>query len=177
MANGGITGILNYWADIGVFSYVLPFLLVFAVVYGILSKTRILGGQKGVDAVVSIALGLLALQFDYVPAFFATIFPYAGIGISILLVLLILMGLFGTGDDGRLEAWAKYAFFGGGLLIALVVIFASLKDFSWTGFNWWNDFGPALITLVVLGVLVWAVIGFPRQRRERDGGGNGGGNN
>ena len=43
-----ITNILNTWADLGVFAYVLPFLMIFAVVFGILSKTEILGKNKGV---------------------------------------------------------------------------------------------------------------------------------
>ena len=38
-----ITDVLNTWADLGVFSYVIPFLLIFAVVYAILEKTKILG--------------------------------------------------------------------------------------------------------------------------------------
>ena len=94
---GDVTSMLNYWADIGVFAYILPFLLIFAVVYGILSKINILGEQgknKGVNAVISVAVGLLALQFDYVPHFFSMIFPYAGMGISVLLVALILANLF-----------------------------------------------------------------------------------
>ena len=73
------------------------FLLIFAVVYGILSTMNIFSKgdkNKGVNAVIAIAVGLLALQWDYVPEFFSVIFPYAGIGISILLVALILMGLF-----------------------------------------------------------------------------------
>ena len=81
-----ITDILNIWADYGVFAYALPFLLIFAIVFGILSKTDILGKNKGVQATIALAVGLLSLQFDYVTNFYATIFPYAGIGISILLV-------------------------------------------------------------------------------------------
>ena len=50
-----ITDVLNQWAEIGVFAYVLPFLMIFAVIYGILSKTQILGGRKGVDATIALA--------------------------------------------------------------------------------------------------------------------------
>jgi len=91
-----ITDILNAWVEFGVFAYVLPFLLIFAVIFGILTKSHILGTNKGVMATVSAAVGLLALYNDYVTHFFESIFPYAGIGLSILLVAFA-MGNIGLG--------------------------------------------------------------------------------
>ena len=38
-----ITDVLNQWADWGVFAYILPFLVIFAIIYGILSNAKILG--------------------------------------------------------------------------------------------------------------------------------------
>jgi len=66
-----ITDVLNQWADMGVFAYVLPFLMIFAIIYGILTKTEILGKNRGVNATIALAAGLLALQFDYVPKYFS----------------------------------------------------------------------------------------------------------
>jgi len=77
MAMWTITTILNQWADFGIFAYALPFLMIFAMVFGILNKTSLLGDNKGVQATIALAMGLLALQFDYVTNFYATIFPYA----------------------------------------------------------------------------------------------------
>jgi len=161
-----ITSILNYLADIGVFAYVLPFLLVFAVVYGILAKTKILENEpdknKGVNAVIAIAIGLLSLQWDYVPLFFARIFPFAGIGISILLVAMILMGLFFKVDHDK-DNWQTTTFFVLGALIALIVVFSSFSEvgfgFAGGGYWWWDQYGPALITLVIIGVLIAIVLG------------------
>ena len=85
-----VTDVLNVWNDLGVFSYVIPFLLIFAVVYAILDKSKILGDNTTIGAIVAAAIGLLALQFDFVPEFFAVIFPRFGIGISIFIVLIII---------------------------------------------------------------------------------------
>ena len=97
-----VTDILNQWDQIGVFSYVIPFLLMFAVIFAILQKTKILTGSdqenKGLLAIISISISLLALQFDLVPAFFGIIFPHFGVGLSIFLVLLILLGFFYDGS-------------------------------------------------------------------------------
>jgi len=160
-----ISGILNYWGEIGVFQYVLPFLLIFAVVYGILSKTKILeehpDKNKGVNAVIAVAIGLLSLQWDYVPNFFARIFPFAGVGISILLVAMILMGLFFNANSTT-DSWQKNTFFGIGAVIAIAVVLTSFSDVG-VGPDfipgWWGQYGPALITLITIAVLIALVVG------------------
>ena len=110
VAYGSITDVLNVWADAGVFAYVLPFLMIFAVVFGILNKTKVLGESKGVQATIALALGLLSLQFDYVSNFFSIFMPYTGIGIAVLLVAVILTGLVIDEDDKN--HWVKKVFFG-----------------------------------------------------------------
>jgi len=149
---GSIDEILQAWADLGVFRYALPFLLIFAVIFGILSKTEVLGENRGVNVVVAASVGLLALQFDYIPEFFATIFPYAGIGIAILLVGLILTGLFHS-EDG----WWKYTFFGIGMFIAVIVVISSLSSYNWAGSWWWEEHWQGIITLAILGLLITLV--------------------
>ena len=142
-----ITDVLNTWADYGVFAYVLPFLMIFAVVFGILSKTKILGTNKGVQATIALAIGLLALQFDYVSNFFAFVFPYAGMGIAVLLVALILMGL--IHDD---QSRVKWVWFGIGVIIFIIVILTALSDFEWLGGRGyvWADAVPAITAVILL---------------------------
>ena len=150
-----ITTILNQWADFGIFAYALPFLMIFAMVYGILNKTKLLGDNKGVQATIALAVGLLSLQFDYVTNFYATIFPYAGIGISVLLVALILMGL--TSED---ITWSKYVWFGIGVVIFLVVLFTSLSDFAWMGGMGFtvSQARPAILAgMILLGLMALIV--------------------
>jgi len=174
VAGTDITSILNYWADIGVFAYVLPFLLIFAVVYGILSKTEILAKEanKGVNAVIAIAVGLLALQWDYVPNFFATIFPFAGIGIAVLLVALILMGLFGgqfIGKDDKVTT-IGWIFFTVGAVIAVIVVLSSFSGLNvgsgFGGYLFWDRFGPGIITLIVLAILIGLVVGKKPEEKK-----------
>jgi len=159
MANGyttGIGGVLMAWADAGVFAYVLPFLMIFAVVFGILSKSEILGDNKGVLATISLTVGLLALQFGYVRDFFATIFPYTGMGIAVLLIAFIFMGL--IGKEGKLQ----WVWFGIGAIIFLVVLMASVDSFgNWFGGGFqgygydWPAIAAALLVLIVLGFIIW----------------------
>ena len=150
-----IGNILQTWADMGIFAYALPFLLIFAVVFGILWQSKILGENRGVIVVIAVAVGLMSLQFDFVPSFFAVIFPYAGVGIAILLVALILMGLF-TPDNDK----SKYflVFYIIGALIALIVILSALTSYEWWGGWWWFEYSEALIALLIIGGLIALVI-------------------
>jgi len=160
MVYGSTIGdILYMWADFGVFAYLLPFLMIFAIVYGILNKTHLLGKNKGVDATIALAVGLLALQSGYVTNFFAMIFPYTGMAIAVLLVALILMGLSGKED----LPWIKYVWFGIGLVSFIFVLIYAFGDF--TLFNMgYGSYGfsntlPAIIALAVLlgimALIIW----------------------
>ena len=59
------------------FEYILPFLLIFAVVYAILTKIHVFQDNKGAALVVAFAIGLLSLQLGVVSTFFQNIFPKA----------------------------------------------------------------------------------------------------
>jgi len=151
-----ITEVLNQWADAGVFAYLLPFLFIFAVVFGILNKTKVLGESKGVQATIALALGLLSLQFDYVSNFFSIFLPYAGIGIAVLLIGVILMGLM-YDEDGE-SNWVKYVFFGLGAVIFLVVIVTSISDSSFIGGSRFAESWPAILAAIILLLLISFVI-------------------
>ncbi|MBT4166457.1 hypothetical protein HOE04_05445 [archaeon] len=155
MAYGSTIGdILYMWADFGVFAYLLPFLMIFAIVYGILSKSGLLGKNKGVDATIALAVGLLALQSGYVTNFYAMIFPYTGMAIAVLLVALILMGLTGTELP-----WTKYVWFGIGLISFIFVLIYSFGDFTWFSMGGGYGFSNAMPAIIAFGLLL-AVMAF-----------------
>ena len=157
-----IGDILNTWADLGVFAYALPFLLVFALVFGILWKSKILGDNRGVVVVIALTVGLLSLQYDKVPQFFAKIYPYAGMGMSILLVALIMLGLFAKPD----EKWFTITFASIGGLIALIVILSALVENEWWGSGswWWSEYWPAIVAmLIIVGLIVLVIFATKKQ--------------
>ena len=151
-----ITDILNAWAEFGIFAYVLPFLMIFAVVFGILNKTKVLGEAKGVQATIALALGLLSLQFDYVSNFFSIFLPYAGVGIAILLIGIILMGL--MYDEDSESNWVKVVFFGLGVIIFLVVVVTSISDSAFMGGTRFSESWPAITAAIILLLLISFVI-------------------
>jgi len=150
-----IADVLNQWAAMGVFSYLIPFLLIFAVVFAILDKSNILGENKAIKALVGAAVGLLALQFDFVSTFFATIFPRLGVVLAVLLALVILVGL--SGKDS--ESSKLYYVVGIVLAVAIVLWTLSAWDF-WGdefGISWWFQEN---FWWLVIGAAVVVAIGF-----------------
>jgi len=150
-----IGDVLNTWADIGIFAYALPFLMIFALVYGILSKTKILGENNGVNSTIALAFGLLALQFDYVSGFYASIFPYAGMALAVLLVAMILLGL-SSGD----KKFVNPIWLGIGVLIGVIVLLTSVSDLFWlngTAAGLVNA-APALLAIaIIVGLMFWVM--------------------
>ena len=154
---GDFGSFLSYLENAGFFSYILPFLLIFAVVFGILTKIDLFRHNKTVNVVISLAVGLLSLQFSFVPIFFSEIFPRLGIGLAVILVGMILVAIFLPADkDNKYVGWFGLII---GLIIFIVVI---VQSFNWTGggsWSWWfkDNIGIILSFLVVLGIF-WAII-------------------
>ena len=146
--SGGIGDALNNLASLGFFTYALPFLLIFALVFGILSRMGLFKENKAVTAIIALAVGLMALSVPTVPQFFSQIFPSMGIGLTILLVIMILVGLF----SDPTKPWLTISLFVVAAIVALVVIVQS----SGIDFGAWiqNNLGNSAGTLLVIGVVV-----------------------
>ena len=149
-----IGDVLNTWADMGIFAYALPFLMIFALVYGLLDKTKILGENRGVNAVIGLSFGLLALQFDYVSGFYASLFPYAGMGLALFLVAMIFLGMTKEGTPGG----GFWMLIGG--IIFLVVFLSSMSDLFWLGgaASGLVSAMPALLAIgIIVGLMFWVM--------------------
>ena len=155
-----ITDILNQWNEFGIFSYVLPFLLIFAVVFGILQKTKIFGDPtdaKGINAIIALSIGALALLNDHVSIFFANIFPKLGIGLSILLTLIIFLALFSP-DLTKKGLPAIGWVLGVGVSLWALTSWDEWGEYANLGI-WFNDYFWSILILAVLGLLIFWIVG------------------
>ena len=161
LGGGGFNfvNLLQYLQNYGFFAYILPFLLVFAVVFAIATQLDIFKKNKGAAVIVALSVGLLSLVGGFVPTFFSTIFPRFGVGLSIMLVALLLAGIFlATGDDKKKNVYT-WVFFGLAGLVFLFVLFSSLGDWQFSGTGnwqyWWDNYaGIVLFILALVGVIV-----------------------
>lgn len=144
------------WDQYGVFYYVLPFLLVFALIFGILSKITILGDNKAVHAIIAAAIGLMAVITPYFPYLLKDLSSNLAAGLSILLAAIILLGLFYK--ESSKTAWIIYVLIGIGALAFVFVTADSFSTNGGIGFDIWDEYGPAVITLLIIGGIIAVII-------------------
>ena len=144
---------------------VLPFLLVFVVVFAILQKSKILGSdKKQIDSLVALVIGLLVIGLPTSREFIVSFMPWLAVGLAVMLVFFILYG-FVAGDLTKMPNPLKYTF---GTLAGIFVIGVLLyvTGFGTTVVGWFDsgtfdsDFWlTAMVVVLVIGALVWAVLG------------------
>ena len=151
--SGEIGSFLNSLAEFGFFSYILPFLLIFALVFGILTVSKIFKESPGINAIISVVIGLMALQFDLVPLFFAELFPRLGVGLGVILVVLILTGIFSPK-----QSWVTYTLYGIAVIILIIILVKTAGVLGWQSGQWWADnwqaVAGAIFILIVIGTAV-----------------------
>lgn len=151
---GAIGDLLSAWEQAGFFTYLLPFLLIFALVFGILNQIQLFKEKKAINAIIALVVGLMSLQFPMVPLFFSEIFPRLGVGLAIILVILIFVGMFI--DPGK--AGIFYILMGIGAVIVVVVLVQSAGALGWSSGQWWVDnwsmIAGAVFILVIIAIIV-----------------------
>jgi hypothetical protein len=157
------------WQSAGIFTYVLPFLIIFAIVFSVLSYTNVFRGNKGVAVVVSLAVSLLALQFEIVPVFFSEIAPKMGVGLFLLLILVIIGGFFFDPNDEK--GWLRWVLLGATVIVMIVVVGSSLGSIGFGGFGGFGflrgrDWGNILTIAIIVG-LIALIIGKTNKGPQR----------
>jgi len=165
-SGGEIGNFFAQWQQIGVFSYILPFLLLFALIFGLLMKMNIFKDNKGINGIIAIVVSLMALQFEVVPRFFAEIFPRLGIGLALILVAIILLGIFIPN-----ATWGTIVFFVIGAIIFVVIFFTTSDAVGWG--SWWdasnflsNLSWPWIIAIAGTIIIIIYIFGFKVPKGE-----------
>jgi hypothetical protein len=165
MAFGSMADILFQWENMGVFDFALPFLLVFVIVYGILTSTKFFGDNNGVYIIIALVVGLMALRYDFFfSAFLSELFPRLGVGLAILLTVLILVGIF-IGDK---DNYWRYILMAIGAVIAIAVLWQASDRMGW---NWTGMYGGESVGWVLFGVImIGAIIAVVASNRKEKSG-------
>ena len=155
--------ILQHW----IFTqFILPFLLIFAIVFAILEKSKILGeDKKQVNAIVAFVIGVIFVGAIFPKQFVENLILFLTIALVVLFVFLLLYGFVVSDKEKGLvvEGWMKWSAV---VLITVAVIIAviwaagvdsELYDFlfnsSWSNTIWTNVAFIAVLVGVVIFVL------------------------
>ncbi|EFD93099.1 MAG: hypothetical protein BJBARM5_0108 [Candidatus Parvarchaeum acidophilus ARMAN-5] len=81
-------------------SFLFPFLLVFAIVYGVLQRSEIFKGKSDIDAIIAFVLGIIFATTNYTLKLTYLILPIVGIiAIVVFMVMVIGSMLYGSSSE------------------------------------------------------------------------------
>tara|TARA_Y100000310_G_C20673561_1_gene811590 strand:- start:557 stop:1132 length:576 start_codon:yes stop_codon:yes gene_type:complete len=161
-----------YLQAYGILDFLLPFILVFTIVYAVMQKTKILGDKKNFNVIIALVLGLLfvvphitgayPIGYDPVQVMNETL-PSISLVAVAAIMLLLLMGIFGT--DFSKSAAPFIAIISIGFV---AFIFGSSLNL-WTGpsevFGWWSaELTELLVIILVFALVVWFIVKEPTDK-------------
>lgn len=156
--------ILAQWEAAGVFDYMLPFLFIFAIVFGILTTTNIFGANRGVYVTISLVVALLSLRLGFVQDFFREAFPRLGVAIAVIFIAVVLIAIFIP--DAHKSGWA-IGFYVFASLAFIYVILNSFGSVGYFGRLWHEEFETILVVLLFVG----AIVAISLSGKSKGGGG------
>src|SRR3989344_5683460 len=183
---------IEFFRDFGLFDIVLPFLLVFTIVFAILEKTRILGTvkmkggeeipNKNLNSMVAFVVGLLVVATANVVRTINESLPNVVLLIVASVSFLLMIGIFLKTDELDFASKHKnwYRAFMVIMFIAVIGIFlSSIYDANGNsyleiaGFFLLQNWSEAVVTSVVFLIIVigaiWYVARGDKQKTQKEG--------
>jgi hypothetical protein len=181
---------IDFFGEIGIYDVILPFLLVFTLVFAILEKTKVLGFEgpegtekkytrKNLNSMVAFVTAFLVVGSSKLVGIINQTISQVFILILISVLFLVVMGIF-LGDKemkfDKKDGW--FIFFAVVMLSAIVIIFlnAITNDAgqSWLSIIWGyasNNMngaivGAVLMILVVVGMMYYVVKPYDPSKKE-----------
>jgi len=163
--------------NIGFYDVILPFILVYVIIFAILEKSKIFSNSDGsdknqvknVNSIIAFVFGLFVVASIQTVKYLQSFIMYAVIVIIFILVVLILLGFIFGDDyknlfrnaDGKVSGWVSW---GIGIVVFLVALFLLFKVLGvWNAvFSWFDstsissNFGTYFI-LLLIGVVLYIV--------------------
>jgi len=173
-----LAGAVQFFRDFGLFDVVLPFLLIFAIVFSILEKTRILGEDKiaadktmpkrSLNAIVAFVCAMLVVATNKIVSAINTALPNVVFLAVVIICFMMLIGTFYKegeffGAENPLKKWIPGFIVFIAALIALIFL-DSLKTASGESWLDWilnyaftNLSGPVVTSIIFLIVMIGAI--------------------
>lgn len=139
---------------------VFIFVLLFALVFGVLQKSKILGeNSKQVNALVALAIGLLVVSVTSALDLISKMVPILAVGLVLILIFLLLVGFFYKEGTFEVHSSIKYT------VMALAFIAIVVFTLYYTGsFPYISNFfsgsgdwiGNVLVAIVVIAAFLIA---------------------
>lgn len=175
--------VLIFFRDIGLYDVVLPFLLVFTIVYALLDKTRVLGvervgdkelAKRNINSMVAFVIGFVVVASTQLVAMINQILAHTVMLLLLIVLFMLLVGTMhkDTKEGFELEGWYKNVFY---VIMFVGILLIFLNAFGWLQLIWgflaggWNSqiVGIVVLILVLLGVM-WFVTYTPERKQSEE---------
>jgi len=180
--------IIYFFDKIGIYDVVLPFLLVFTIVYAIFEKTKILGTEeiqgvkytrKNLNAMTAFAVAFLVVASSKLVAIIANVSSQMVVLLLASIFFLLLVGTFyKEGEAVSLEGGWK-AFFMVIMFLGLLIIFLEAiptkSGQPWLEWFWeyiaknWSSTAVASIILIIgIIIFIWWITKGPEEKAKKE---------
>lgn len=148
----------------GIESFLFPFLLVFAIVYGVLERSKIFEGKRDVESIIAFVLGIVFATTSYTLNLTYIILPIVGV-VAILIFMLMVLASMVYGESDKLPVGGKKLIMviAAALSIILILWILVTSNLLFAGIsqasiiNALSTYGPyfaVIVFLVVAGYLL-----------------------
>lgn len=138
---------------------VLPFILVFTVVFAILQKSQVLGAdKKQIDAMVALVFGLITITFANAVGIINQLLPFLAVAVVMILVFLILVG---SVHSGNAFVWGDQIKKAVIVLSAIAVVIAGLYftgAWDYLAFKFSEPGSNLLTNLVFIAIIIGGLV-------------------
>ena len=170
-------GVIELLVDLGVYDVILPFLLIFTIVFAILEKTKILGTEKigdkeitkkNLNSMVALVVAFLVIASTKLVGVINKVMADVVLLLILAICFLLLVGVFFGSKEFTLEkhtGWIR--FFMVVMFIGIELIFLNALDwldFIFNAVSGWNT--EATVTIVFLIIIlgfIWYIVREPSQ--------------
>lgn len=177
MGDTALRGVFEFLEKVGLFDVVLPFLLVFTIVFAILEKTRVFGTEeiegkkypkKNLNATAAFVISFLVVASSRLVEVITEVSANVVILLLLAVLFLLLVGSF-------YKEGAPVALEGGWNLLFMVIMFIGIVLIFLHALGWlegtWMYFGATdsgdiigiTILIIIVIIFVWAIVKEPSK--------------
>lgn len=171
----GFRGVIDFLGKLGVYDVILPFLLIFTIVFAILEKTKILGTEKvgdkeitkkNLNSMVALVVAFLVIASTKLVAVVNEVIANVVLLLILAICFLLLVGVFFGSKEFTLEkypGWIK--FFMVLMFLGIVLIFLNALD--WLKYlltlieNWDAEWAVTIIFMIIILGFMWYIVKEP----------------
>jgi len=164
--------VIEFFEDIGLYDVVLPFLLVFTIVFAILEKTRVFGtetidgkqySKKNLNAVTAFVIAFFVVASSKLVEILTTVSSYTVVLLMLSVLFLLLVGSFmKEGEGGFLTGNWNYFFM---LLMFVGIVLIFIYALGWWDVMWdffrfetGGEVVGSIILLVIIVLFIWYIV-------------------